>query len=187
MMFGKILIMGISWRVALAMIAGATAFFLVYRIYQRIKYRHNDLRELGFFQEVKRTFTDPKTGAIHQKVLKAKVAVAWHGNKLVFKRYNRAFALPDFERLKPNLEHLFHCKIDEISSKKPPFYLFWHQPKIVLATEAFKKLLPDLHLLALWIADSDFKTGEVAFILLDDCPSAPNHGSSLGTESFLCL
>lgn len=113
--------------------------FFTASVFRKIKYHYKELRELGFFQESKKTFSDPK-GVIREKTVKAKIKVYWKGNKLIFSKYNLSFSKKDFEARKENLEHLFSKKIEEISTEKP--FLFWQQKRIILHTEAFKDVLP---------------------------------------------
>jgi hypothetical protein len=126
--------------VALGVILGATAlFYLVRKFVLASRYHHKELRALGVFREQTKTFVDPKTGAVRDRVVKATLKVRWQKNRLIFFRYNLAFSQAEFERLKPNLEHIFRKKIEAISSEKS--FLPWSQPKIILHTEAFKEVV----------------------------------------------
>ena len=126
--------------IASGIILGAIALFYFGRkLFIQSKYHHKELKALGFFREQTKTFVDPKTGVVRERIVKASLRVRWQKNKLIFSRYNLSFSQVDFERLKPNLEHIFRKKVEAISSEKS--FLPFLQSKIILHTEAFKDLL----------------------------------------------
>lgn len=129
-----------EWGIASGVLLGAIAlFYFARKLFLQSKYHHKELRALGFFREQTKTFVDPKTGVVRERIVKATLKVRWQKNKLIFSRYNLAFSQVDFERLKPNLEHIFRKKIEAISSEKS--FLPFLQSKIILHTEAFKDIL----------------------------------------------
>lgn len=114
-------------------VMGATLLYFSYRIYRSHKYHLKDLKALGFYRDETKEVRNEKTG-LRERRVSSKIKVCWKGNKLIFSKYNRAFSLNDFERLKPNLEILFDKKIELIKFEKQ----FWSsQPRAVLITEAF--------------------------------------------------
>lgn len=145
----------------------ATGFFVFgRRIYLSQKYRLKALRALGFYQETRRQFADPKTGVIKERVVKSKIKVRWSRNRLEFSKYNIAFSLADFERLRPNLELLFGRKFEAISSERR--WIPFLQPKIVLFAESFVSTLtvnecPPLEPGQAWLG----KTGLGEHLILD--------------------
>ncbi len=129
-----------EWSIASGIFLGAiTLFYFGRKLFLQSKYHHKELKALGFFREQTKAFVDPKTGVVRERVVKATLKVRWQQNKLIFSRYNWAFSKNEFERLKPNLEHIFRKKIEVISSEKS--FLPWLQPKVILHTEAFKEII----------------------------------------------
>lgn len=124
---------------ALAFLAGAIVFHLARRLITSNRYHYKELKALGLFRETTKTFIDPKTGAVRERAVKSTIRVRWKQNKLIFSRYNLSFSSVDFERLKPNLEHIFRKKIEAITSEKSWFPFV--QARIVIHTEAFKDVV----------------------------------------------
>ncbi len=125
--------------VALAVLVGATVFLFARKLFIANKYHHKELKVLGLFRETTKTFVDPKTGVVRERAVKSSIRAKWQKNKLIFSRYNLALSALDFERLKPNLEHIFRKKIEAVSSEKSwsPFL----QPKIIIHTESFNEVV----------------------------------------------
>ncbi len=116
-------------------VVGAILFFISLKIYKSRKYHLKELKALGLYQDEIKEFKNEKTGLKDRRV-SSRIKVYWQKNKLIFSRYNRAFGLSDFERIRPNLETLFDKKIELISFKKQ---WFSSQPKIIIYTEVFPK------------------------------------------------
>lgn len=129
-----------DWGIASGVILGAIALFYFGRkFFIQSKYRHKELRALGFFREQTKTFVDPTTGVVRERVVKSSLKIRWKKNQLIFSRYNLAFSQTEFENRKTNLEHIFRKKIEAITSEKS--FLPWLQPKIIIHTEAFKEVV----------------------------------------------
>lgn len=122
------------WEVLTASAVGILLLILFgLKFYRHRKYHLKDLRALGFYRDEIKDVKNEKTG-LRERRISSSIKVFWKNNKLIFSKYNRAFGLTDFERLKPNLETLFNKKIELISHERQ-----WlsSQPKIILHTEAF--------------------------------------------------
>lgn len=114
-------------------IAGATLLYLLYRLYISRKYHLRELKALGLYQDNTREVKNEKTG-LRERRVSSKIKVYWKGNKLIFAKYNRAYGLDDFEKLRSKIQTLFGKKIELITHEKQ---WFSSQPKIILHTEAF--------------------------------------------------
>jgi len=124
--------------IALLIGVGLLAFFYG-KIKKHFRFRMKDLKELGIFFEKRKRFTDPSTKAIREKVISSSLGIHQVQNNIILTKYNPAMAIPDFERLKANLEHILGIKIEHISSQRSR--LPWRQAKIILHTESFKNVL----------------------------------------------
>lgn len=113
--------------------------FLFLKVKKHFRFRLKDLKELGIFFEKRKRFTDPNTKSIREKVISTTLGIHQEQNNIVLTKYNPAMAIPDFERLKPKLEHILGVKIEHISSIKSK--IPWRQAPIILHTESFKKSL----------------------------------------------
>ncbi len=128
------------FAILIALLFGVGLLVFFYRkIKKHFRFRLKHLKELGIFFEKRKWFTEPNTKAIREKVISSTLGIHQEQNNIVFTRYNPAMAIPDFERLKPNLEHILGIKIEHISSQRSR--LPWRQAKIILHTESFKKSL----------------------------------------------
>lgn len=137
---GLLFLTAFDWGIASGFFLGATALFYFGRkLFIASKYHHKELKALGFFREQTKTFVDPKTGVVRERIVKSTLKVRWKKNQLIFSRYNLAFSQAEFESKKTNLEHIFRKKIEAISSEKS--FLPWFQPKIIIHTEAFKEVV----------------------------------------------
>ncbi len=116
-------------------VVGATLLNFIITIYKTRKYHLKDLKALGLYRDETKEVQNEKTGLKERRV-SSKIKVYWKANKLIFSKYNRAFSLSDFERLKPNLEILFGKKIELITFEKQ---LWSSQPRAVLIVEALPK------------------------------------------------
>lgn len=123
-----------------ALLIGVGLLASLYRkIKNHFRFRKNQLKALGIYHEKRKRFTDPTTKAIREKVISSSLKIHQEQNNIVLTKYNPAFAIPDFERLKPNLEHILGIKIEHISSRKSR--IPWRQAPIILHTESFKDFL----------------------------------------------
>lgn len=123
-----------------ALLIGAGLLAFLYRkIKNHFRFRKSQLKALGVYFEKRKRFTDPNTKAIREKVISSTLKIHQEQNNIVLTKYNPAFAVPDFERLKPNLEHILGIKIEHISTRNPR--LPWRQPQIIFHTESFKETL----------------------------------------------
>jgi len=136
--------------IALSLLVGLF-FYRRIKNYYRFKLKH--LKSLGIFYEKKKYFNDSTGRAIREKVISSTIKIYQDKSRIILARYNPAMAIPDFERLKPNLEHILRIKIEHISSRKPRLF-FWRQQEIVLHTESFKESI------ALDECPSDLKPGQ---------------------------
>lgn len=102
-------------------------------------YRLRDLKALGIYHERKKRFIDPNTKIIREKVISSRIKIYQDKNNIVLAEYNPAMAVPDFERLKGHLEHIWAKKIDHISARKPR--LPWRQREIIFHIESFNRIL----------------------------------------------
>ena len=103
--------------ITIKLLIGATLLiFYIRKIYLSKKYHLKELKALGFYQENTKEIKNEKTG-LKDKRVSSSIKVYWSKNLLVFKKYNRAFGIADFEAKKGNLETLFNTKIELISSK----------------------------------------------------------------------
>ena len=76
-----------DWGIASGIFLGAIALFYFGRkFFIQSKYHHKELRALGFFREQTKTFVDPKTGVVRERVVKATLKVRWKKNQLIFSR-----------------------------------------------------------------------------------------------------
>lgn len=122
--------------ITIKLLIGATLLiFYIRKIYLSKKYHLKELKALGFYQENTKEIKNEKTG-LKDKRVSSSIKVYWSKNLLVFKKYNRAFGVADFEAKKDNLETLFNTKIELITFESQ---FFSSQPKIILHTEAFPK------------------------------------------------
>lgn len=121
-------------------VAGATLLYLAYCLYINRKYHLKELKALGLYQDNTREFKNEKTG-LRERRVSSKIKVYWKKNKLIFAKYNRAYGVDDFERLRSKIQTLFGKKIELITHEKQ-----WlsSQPRIILHTEAF----PEKYLLS---------------------------------------
>lgn len=119
-------------------VVGLLAFFYR-RIRNYFRYRMKDLKALGIYHEKKKRFIDPATKVIREKVVASRLKIYQDKNNIVLAKYNPSMAVPDFERLKENLEHIWDKKIEHISARKPK--LPWRQREIVFHTESFNRTL----------------------------------------------
>ncbi len=129
------------WEVLTASAVGSLfLLYLGFKIYIHRKYHLKDLKALGFYRDEVKDVRNEKTG-LRERRISSTIKVYWKSNKLIFSKYNRAFGIADFQRLKPNLETLFNKKIELITHEKQ-----WlsSQPKIILHAEAF----PEKYLLS---------------------------------------
>lgn len=113
--------------------------FLYRKIKNHFRFRKSQLKALGIYHEKRKRFTDPATKAIREKVISSTLNIHQEQSNIVLTKYNPAFAIPDFERLKPNLEHILGIKIEHISSRQSR--VPWRQAPIILHTESFKDFL----------------------------------------------
>ncbi len=122
------------WEILTASAVGLLLlFFSVCKVYRYRKYHLKDLKALGFYRDEVKDIRNEKSG-LRERRISSSIKVFWKSNKLVFTKYNRAFGVADFQRLKPNLETLFHTKIELLTFEKQ---WFSSQPKIIIHTEAF--------------------------------------------------
>ncbi len=121
-------------------VAGATLLYLSYSLYINRKYHLKELKALGLYQDNTREFKNEKTG-LRERRVSSKIKVYWKKNKLIFAKYNRAYGVDDFEKLRSKIQTLFGKKIELITHEKQ-----WlsSQPRIILHTEAF----PEKYLLS---------------------------------------
>lgn len=89
--------------------------------------------------EKRKLFTDPNTKASREKVISSTLKNHQEQNNLFLIKYISAFAVPDFERLKPKLKHIFGIKIEHVSTRKPRFP--WRLLQIIFQTHSFKEIL----------------------------------------------
>lgn len=128
------------FAILIALLFGVGLLVFFYRkIKNHFRFRLKHLKELGIFFENRKRFTESGTKAIREKVISSSLGIHQEKNNIVFTKYNPAMAIPDFERLKPNLEHILGIKIEHISSQTSR--LPWRQAKIILHTESFKRVL----------------------------------------------
>lgn len=128
------------FAVLMASLVGVGLFAFYYRkIKNYFRYRLKDLKALGIYHEKKKRFIDPNTKAIREKVIASRLKIYQDKNNIVLAQYNPSMAVPDFERLKEHLEHIWDKKIEHISARKPR--LPWRQREIVFHTESFKQTL----------------------------------------------
>jgi hypothetical protein len=113
--------------------------FLYRKIKNHFRFRKSQLKALGIYHEKRKRLTDPNTKAIREKVISSTLKIHQEQNNIVLTKYNPAFAIPDFERLKPNLEHILGIKIEHISSRKSR--VPWRQAPIILHNESFRDFL----------------------------------------------
>jgi hypothetical protein len=130
-------------KVIAVMMASLLGVGLLIYLYRKIKnyfrYRLRDLKALGIYHDRKKRFIDPTTKAVREKVISSRLKIYQDKNNIVLAEYNPAMAVPDFERLKENLEHIWAKKIDHISARKPR--LPWRQREIIFHIESFNRVL----------------------------------------------
>ncbi|MFZ3229888.1 MAG: hypothetical protein WA160_06775 [Pseudobdellovibrio sp.] len=123
-----------------ALLIGVGLLVFYYRkIKKHFQFRMKHLKELGIFYEKRKRFTDPNTKTVRDKVVASTLGIRKEQNDIVITKYNPAMAVPDFEKLKPNLEHILGIKIEHISSRQGR--IPWRQAPIILHTESFKDVL----------------------------------------------
>lgn len=125
------------------MMASLIAVGLLIYFYRKItnyfRYRLKYLKALGIYHDRKKRFIDPTTKAIREKVVSSRLKIYQDKNNIVLAEYNPSMAVPDFERLKEHLEHIWAKKIDHVSARKPR--LPWRQREIVFHVESFNQSL----------------------------------------------
>lgn len=128
------------FAILIALLIGVGLLVFLYRkIKNHFRFRMAHLKELGIYHEKRKRFTDPNTKAIREKVISSTLKIHQEQNNIILTKYNPAFAVPDFERLKPNLEHILGIKIEHISTRKSR--IPWRQPQIIFHTESFNEIL----------------------------------------------
>lgn len=114
-------------------VAGATLLFQLYRIYVGRKYHLKELKALGLYQDNTKEFKNENTG-LRERRVSSKIKVYWKKNKLIFVKYNRAYGIDDFEKIRSKLQMLFGKKFELITHEKQ---WFSSQPRIILHAETF--------------------------------------------------
>lgn len=126
--------------VMMALLFGVGLLIYIYRkVKSYFRHRLRDLKALGIYHDRKKRFIDPHTKTIREKVVSSRLKIYQDKNNIILAEYNPAMAVPDFERLKENLEHIWAKKIDHISTRKPR--LPWQQREIVFHIESFNDVL----------------------------------------------
>jgi hypothetical protein len=124
----------------IALLCGVGLLVFLYRkIKNHFRFRLKHLKALGIFHEKRKQFADPQTKAIREKVVSSTIKIRQEESKIILAEYNSAFSVGEFDRLKPNLEHILQIKIEHISSRRSRFP--WRQAEIILHTESFNESL----------------------------------------------
>jgi hypothetical protein len=97
---------------------------------------HDDLREIGLFRQKFKTSHSP-TGQLQKILVSEFIQVEKQDNYYAFKKYNKKFCVDDFERLRPNLEHIFNIEISLINS----LHQKYGQPEVRVYFNAYPEVL----------------------------------------------
>jgi energy-coupling factor transporter ATP-binding protein EcfA2 len=130
------------------LLAGIAIFFAgikIKQLFDRFRFKHDQLRQLNLLEIKEHIYHDSKKGVVikREKLLRPKIY--WRKNKsqLVFENYKKTASVHDFENAKDKLEHLYLNPNESFFEIRSESKFFWFQQKRIILFKSTVDLNPE--------------------------------------------